>query len=169
MSATETASSGPGASLATAREQAGWSLVQAAERLHLDVAAVRALETGDYALFGAPVYARGHLRRYAELVGVSPDEVERAFNQAHSAGASPDLRRGAGLLQKSALGARTLRPASAAIGAIILVLIALIWWAMHVPGGRLHGMPAAAPPAGAAASAPAPTPDDPGAATHSNP
>jgi cytoskeletal protein RodZ len=152
--------------LASAREQAGLSLVQSAERLHLDVAAVRALETGDYAVFGAPVYARGHLRRYAELVGLSPDEVERAFNQAHSADGSPDLRRGAGLLQKSALGARALRPATAAVGAIILVLIALIWWAMHVPGGKGHGT-AVTPPAGAAASAA--TPDDPGAATHSNP
>src|SRR5262249_25881169 len=79
MDVADKSGAGPGAWLAAAREQAGWSLIQAAERLHLDVAAVKALEAGDYRTFGAPVYARGHLRRYAELVGLSAHDVEQAF------------------------------------------------------------------------------------------
>jgi cytoskeletal protein RodZ len=147
MGAADTTDAGPGAWLAAAREQAGWSLVQAAERLHLDVAAVKALEAGDYRSFGAPVYARGHLRRYAELVGLSPHDVEQAFFKSHARGDAPDLRHGAGLLQKSDAGAGALRPSTAAIGAVIMVVIALIWWAMRVPHGRQ------APPAASATQA----------------
>lgn len=142
MDAADTASAGPGAWLAAAREQAGWSLVQTAERLHLDVAAVKALEAGDYGSFGAPVYARGHLRRYAELVGLPPHEVEQAFFEAHPGGSAPDLRHGAGLLQKSDAGAGALRPMTAAIGAVIMVVIALIWWAMRMPHGHREAPPA---------------------------
>ena len=143
MGAADTAGLEPGAWLAAAREQAGWSLLQTAERLHLDVAAVKALEAGDYRAFGAPVYARGHLRRYAELVGLPPHEIEQAFFASQAAGETPDLRHGARLLQRSGAGA--LRPATAAIGAVILVVIALVWWAMRVPHGRhLPAPPAAA-------------------------
>lgn len=149
MDAADTTGASPGAWLAAAREQAGWSLVQTAERLHLDVAAVKALEAGDYRSFGAAVYARGHLRRYAELVGLSPHDVEQAFFKLHAGGAAPDLRHGAGLLQKSDAGAGALRPGIAAIGAVIMVVIALIWWAMRVP----HGRPAP-PPAAASQSSP---------------
>jgi len=142
MSTADTAGAEPGAWLTAAREQAGWSLVQAAERLHLDVVAVKALEAGDYRSFGAPVYARGHLRRYAELVGLSPHEIEQAFFKSQAAVEAPDLRRRVGLLQKSDAGA--LRPATAAIGAVILVVIALVWWAMRVPHSRQVPTPPAA-------------------------
>ena len=57
---------GIGARLRAAREKRGLTLLQAAERLHLDVRVVEALEAGDFAALGADVYVRGHLRRYAE-------------------------------------------------------------------------------------------------------
>jgi cytoskeleton protein RodZ len=159
------ATTGPGASLAAAREQAGWSLVQTAERLHLDVAAIKALEAGDYRSFGAAVYARGHLRRYAELVGLPPLEVEQAFFNSHPGGVAPDLRQGAGLLKKSDAGAGALRPATAVIGAVILVVIALIWWAMRLP----HGQHASHSGATAEPSAPAAATSTPASATHNSP
>jgi cytoskeleton protein RodZ len=167
MAVAEPANAGPGARLAAAREQAGWSLVQTAERLHLDVVAVKALEAGDYGSFGAPVYARGHLRRYAELVGLPAHEVEQAFHQTQSGSGMPDLRHGAGLLQKSAVGAGALRPGTAAIGAVILVVIALIWWAMRMPHGATPapasatGRPAAHSPATDAPADPVATPRSP--------
>jgi hypothetical protein len=90
-------------------------------------------------------------------VGLSPQEVDQAFFRTRSGGGAPDLRHGAGLLQKSDAGAGALRPATAAIGAVILVIIALIWWAMRMP----HSTPV--PPASAAGrtSANPPAPDAP--------
>jgi cytoskeleton protein RodZ len=124
---------GPGAWLAAAREQAGLSLMQAAEQLHLDVSTVKALEAERFEVLGAAVYARGHLRRYAELLGLPAQEVEKSFLQLHPARSTPDLRHGAGLLRKSDAATRALRPRTAALGALVLVIIGVVLWARRVP------------------------------------
>jgi len=124
---------GPGALLEAAREQAGLSLTQAAEQLHLDVATVRAIEAGRFEVLGAAVYARGHLRRYAELLGLPVTEVEKAFLQQHPARSAPDLRHGAGLLQKGDAGGGAIRPGTAAVGAVLLVVVGIVLWAKRVP------------------------------------
>jgi cytoskeleton protein RodZ len=127
---------GPGLSLTAAREQAGLSLMQAADQLHLDVTAVKALEAGRFEVLGAAVHARGHLRRYAELLGLPVQEVEKSFLQLYPARSAPDLRHGAGLLRKSDAGARALRPRTAALGALALVIIGVVLWALRVPHTR---------------------------------
>ena len=43
--------------------------------MHLDEPKVRALERNDFDVLGAPVFAKGHLRKYAQLVGVSEADV----------------------------------------------------------------------------------------------
>src|SRR5256886_4663050 len=67
---------GTGARLRAAREKAGLSLAQAAESLALDPPTLEALEAEDFAALGADVYVRGHLRRYAELIGESPAQLQ---------------------------------------------------------------------------------------------
>ena len=74
MSAASRAPS-PGARLQRAREALGLSIENAAERLHLSAALVLAMEQDRLALLGPPVYARGHLRNYAALLGVPESEV----------------------------------------------------------------------------------------------
>ena len=59
----------PGARLRAAREARGLSIEDVAERLRLNAALVLAMEEDRLALLGAPVFARGHLRNYAVLVG----------------------------------------------------------------------------------------------------
>ena len=151
---------GPGASLTAAREQAGMSLMQAADQLHLDVTAVKALEAGRFEVLGAAVHARGHLRRYAELLGLPVQEVEKSFLQLYPARSTPDLRHGAGLLRKSDAGARALRPRTAALGALALVIVGVVLWALRVPHTRdAPSRPlASAPTVGAAAADSAATP-----------
>ncbi|HEY6453216.1 MAG TPA: helix-turn-helix transcriptional regulator [Steroidobacteraceae bacterium] len=145
---TESPTAGPGPRLTSAREQAGWSVLQAADRLHLDVAAVKALESGHYEALGAVVYARGHLRRYAELLGLPAEEVEAAYLRARPSARPPDLKRKATPLEHAAPRIGALRPGTAAIGAVVLVMVALVWWAMRVPR-----TPRAAPAAAAHPSA----------------
>lgn len=62
----------PGELLRQAREQRALSVHKAAEELHLDVWIIEALEANRFAALGAPVYAKGHLRKYATLLGVAP-------------------------------------------------------------------------------------------------
>ncbi|HEY7752775.1 MAG TPA: helix-turn-helix domain-containing protein [Steroidobacteraceae bacterium] len=73
MSAGRAAS--PGTRLRAAREALGLSIEDAAERLRLNASLVLAMEEDRLALLGAPVFARGHLRNYAMLLGVPEGEV----------------------------------------------------------------------------------------------
>jgi cytoskeleton protein RodZ len=69
----------PGLVLRGAREARGLSIEEVADRLRLNVALVLAMEEDRLGLLGAPVFARGHLRNYAALVGASEREVMDAF------------------------------------------------------------------------------------------
>lgn len=65
----------PGALLKRERERAALTVRQAAEDLHLDVWILEAIEANRFQALGAPVYARGHLRKYAEHLGVPVEEA----------------------------------------------------------------------------------------------
>jgi cytoskeleton protein RodZ len=69
----------PGALLRSAREAQGLSIEEAADRLRLGEALVLAMEEDRFGLLGAPVFARGHLRSYAALLGAPEQEVMAAF------------------------------------------------------------------------------------------
>jgi len=155
-----------GLRLAEARVRAGWSLLQAADQLHLDIVSVQALEAGDFAVLGAMVYARGHLRRYAELLGLPEVEIAAACARARFPDRDPQLKRGAtGLRRHSGRGLR-LPAASAAVAATLLVLIALVWWAMRMP--HVARSPAAGTAAAASFVAP-PGPQSASAASEPDP
>ena len=83
---------GTGARLRGGRENQGLSLAQAAERLHLDASTLEAMEAEDFAALGADVYVRGHLRRYAELIGESAAQLQELYSNTTST-AQPDLTR----------------------------------------------------------------------------
>ena len=58
-----------GETLRAARESHGLSLDTAAAQLRSDARVVEALEHGRFGELGPPVFARGHLLRYATLLG----------------------------------------------------------------------------------------------------
>jgi cytoskeleton protein RodZ len=66
--------------LRKAREERGLSIEEVADRLRLNEALVLAMEEDRFGLLGAPVFARGHLRNYALLVGASERQVLDAFD-----------------------------------------------------------------------------------------
>jgi len=83
-----------GARLRAARERSGMNVAQAAEKLHCDRSLVEALEAGRFKEIGAPVFARGHLRRYAELVGEPIGELLERWDAAAAGRVMlPDLTR----------------------------------------------------------------------------
>lgn len=83
---------GIGARLRAGREKLGLTVLQAAERLHVDPRILEAIESEDFLSLGAPVYARGHLRHYAELVGEPVAQLMEAFSCVQLE-APPDLTR----------------------------------------------------------------------------
>jgi cytoskeleton protein RodZ len=65
---------GHGERLRLAREAAGLSVAEVAQRLKMPVRVVESLESGDWNRLDAPVFVRGQLRSYARLLGVRIDE-----------------------------------------------------------------------------------------------
>jgi cytoskeleton protein RodZ len=154
---------GPGAQLSAARVQAGLTVAQAAEHLHLDLATLDALENGRFEGMGASVFVRGHLRRYAQLVNLPEAQILTAYDACSGRlAAAPDLR---DVITAAAArsGSRrfNFRPRSAVIAVVVLVPLALIWWALRVPAPASPQQAAAPvaslPPPVAAPPAPAST------------
>ncbi len=85
------AEQGIGARRRAARERAGLTSLQAAAKLHLDPRMIEAQESDDFETLGAPVYVRGHLRRYAELVDAPADELLGQYAAAVAESAPPAL------------------------------------------------------------------------------
>jgi len=82
---------GIGARLQAARQRADLSLVQAAVLLHVDPDVIHALESEHFDELGAPVYVRGHMRHYAELVKESAPELLGLYAANAQVGPPPDL------------------------------------------------------------------------------
>jgi cytoskeleton protein RodZ len=139
---------GTGARLRGAREHQGLTVVQAAERLHVDARTLEALEAEDFAALGADVYVRGHLRRYAELIGESPGELQELYASSTQA-ARPDLTR-IPRSEPANGAARLVLPAL--LGLVGVALVVLLWWVLSMPGEKPQPL-AAAPPSTATTAA----------------
>ena len=90
--ATEPEKEGPvaGERLAEARRKQQISVLEVAKELHLDEHKVSALERNEFDVLGAPVFAKGHLRKYAQLVGVDVDDVfTDYYRMTHTADIPP--------------------------------------------------------------------------------
>jgi cytoskeleton protein RodZ len=158
---------GIGARLRAARERKGQTVLQAAEKLHVDARILEALEADNFEPLGADVYVRGHLRRYAELIGESPAELQELYTNT-SPQTRPDLTR-IPRGERAPESARLMLPALLAV--IGLTFAGLVWWLLTLPGAKPHPLPPPLTPlatpstdAGAAAEALAATAPSPLAA-----
>ena len=148
---------GIGARLRAARERKGLTVLQAAEKLHVDARLLEALERDDFAALGADVYVRGHLRRYAEAVGESPAQLQELYaGNAHAA--RPDLTR----IPHSEPGKPSARLLPSALLLIIgCALAGALWWLITLPGQKAQ--PLAVGPPASASGAPRAAPELPAA------
>lgn len=80
-----------GERLAAARREKQISVDEIAKELHIDDYKVRALERNDFEVLGAPVFAKGHLRKYAQLVGVRIEDVLADYYQLNRSVGMPPL------------------------------------------------------------------------------
>jgi len=80
-----------GERLRAGRERAGLSIAATAEKLHLDIKVIEALEADRFAELGASVYVRGHLRRYADFVGEPGAELVSIYSARDARPPPPDL------------------------------------------------------------------------------
>jgi cytoskeleton protein RodZ len=123
---------GIGARLRAAREARGLTTLQAAEKLHVDARILEALEAENFLALGATVYVRGHLRRYAELVGESPTELQGMYSDgAQTAG--PDLTR---IPHRGPAGHSRRLVALALLVLVAVAIAGVLWWLLTLPAAK---------------------------------
>ncbi len=174
-----------GQRLKAERERRGVSKQKAADEMHLDSWVIDALEAGDYQRIGPPVYAKGHLKRYATILGLPTAEVVSGYDTKPAAPASAALQPSSVRMHFTAEDSAG-RPWNkiAAFAAIALAVGGIMWWrpwhqrsAISTPAAT--GVPASAstpsgvssgaqdsmepPPATAVAAAASPRPAAPAA------
>ena len=114
----------PGQVLKMERELRGLSVSQAAEELNLDRWIVEAIEADRFLALGAPVYARGHLRKYAVLLGVSPELIVDRYDALSGTPEAPVVT----TTTTAHLPRRSRKIYILPAVLLVLVLLAGIWW-----------------------------------------
>lgn len=115
--------SGIGSRLRSARERSGLTVERAAQKLHLDPAILQALEAEDFDSLGAPIYIKGYLGRYAELVGESAESLQQMLSSTVIP--PPDLTR---IPRARARESRLVGPIAIVIAVATLVVVSSLWW-----------------------------------------
>lgn len=69
----------PGAMLRAARVRKSLTLADVCKELGLTQSLLRALENDNYKTLRAPVYVRGYIRRYCDVLGIGKEEVLRCY------------------------------------------------------------------------------------------
>lgn len=117
-------SAGPlaGERLAAARRAQHITVLEVAKELHLDEPKVRALEQNNFEVLGAPVFAKGHLRKYAMLVGVDNDDVLQDYYKLNRAAGMPPV---VGKVRKPI---RKMSPGRWIAAFVVLLVAATAYW-----------------------------------------
>lgn len=140
---------GLGERLRSARKAKALSVEQVSEVLRLEEPLVTAIEEERFEALGAPVFVRGHLRRYAQLVGLPVESVLDAYRAA-----APES------IEPPALIRRRIEPAIEGVGSWVLWLagaVLLIVMVFFLVDGE--EAPQSSLPAAPALPTPVPLPD----------
>lgn len=152
-----------GLRLARARHRLRLSVDDLADRSRIRPHVIEAMEVDDFSACGGDVYARGHLRAIASILGIDGDELVAAFDERYATGPVPARK----VFEAELAGpGRSLRLAaggprwSLLIG-VVLVLV-LLWGLARllVPGADGDGSRDRGPDATPSASFDAPTAAD---------
>jgi cytoskeleton protein RodZ len=151
----------PGSTLKAERERRGLSAQKAADEMHLDRWVIDALETDDYQRIGPTVYAKGHLKKYAALLGLPAAEIlagfeSRAPSQSEAPAAGPSMLLST---RDDSPSSRRLSLMQIGAGAAIALALGLLWWRPWHPHAKV---PSAAPPAASVQGVPADKPIESG-------
>jgi len=154
----------PGAILAAERERQGLSRADVAQRLHMSVAQVEALEIGDYERLPRGPFLRGFARNYARALGLDAEAVVGLLAASAPQESAPRIVVPTQNIRFDPLGARLSSPYVKAAGiaavAIVLGFAAMYWWLFVRPQEKVTIVPARKPAATAPAM-PAPGPAAP--------
>ena len=163
----------PGAILAAERERQGLAPADIAQRLHMSVWQVEALEAGEYERLPRGTFLRGFVRNYAKLVAVPCDDLLARLAEATPRQPAPRIVVPSQNIRFDPISDRMSNPYVKAAGLSALVIVlgfaAMYWWVFvrsasqpvvarkSVETAPAPAVAAVSPKAIAAAPEPAPT------------
>jgi len=121
-----------GETLRAAREGRGIPLETAAVQLRCDLRVIEALESGRFDELGPPVFARGHLLRYAALLGEPGEAMVEEWSQIAAGGAGAELMRG--LHGPRGRDLRAVRKRLVTAAALLSLVAIAVWGLQNLPG-----------------------------------
>jgi cytoskeleton protein RodZ len=127
-----------GERLAAARHELQISVLEIAKELHLDEPKVKALERNEFDALGAPVFAKGHLKKYADLVDVDVDDILADYYELNRLADMPPV------VSTRPRPRQELSPGPW-IGVIVVVVLAATayWWFTRPPAPSQDAVPVA--------------------------
>ena len=118
-----------GERLSRARQDLDLSLEKAAASLKVDVAVLNNLETENFDALGAPVFVRGHLRKYARMLNLPEQELLDVY-QAKAGDKHADLS--SPILRETVTMSRRGRRWNFGLIFLVVMLVAVqgaaVWW-----------------------------------------
>ena len=125
-------SSGPGAYLRKAREDANLTVEKVATALLLHTAIVEALEADEYDRLPAPTFVRGYLRGYARVLGLPSRPVLEMYDRQgfEPPALAPEVTES----KQAHTSDAVVRLATYAVAAVLVLLVGL-WWNSQEDGG----------------------------------
>jgi cytoskeleton protein RodZ len=111
-----------GERLAEARREQQISVHEIAKELHLDEPKVRALERNEFDVLGAPVFAKGHLKTYAQLVHVDvADVMSDYYHLTRSTTVLP-------VIPTRPRARHELSPGPWIVALVVVIVVASVYW-----------------------------------------
>ena len=114
-----------GAILRSAREAAGYSIADVAERMRLSRHHIENLEAERFDLFPVPVFLRGYLTSYARLVGVDAEPLLEAYDRR---GFGPPRLHSQDTDRTTPRGSEFTVTVTTLVVIAVLIVLSVLWW-----------------------------------------
>jgi cytoskeletal protein RodZ len=132
-----------GQKLERARTDAGLTVEEVSEQTRVRVPIVNAIEQDDFSRSGGDVYARGHVRSLARVVGLDADALVAQFDEDH--GGRPEPTPAAPLFEAERIRPEPRRPNwNAVMVAAIVAVLGILGFMFFNGGDGSGGNPSAA-------------------------
>ncbi len=118
---------GPGERLQAARIQQGLSLDDVADRMHLSLSILKAIEDNNFEEITAPIFVKGYLRAYARIVSLNEDEMILQYLDFYSE-EDPPISSTSNILPELSIGDARIKWTTYLVILVIGVLLVAWWW-----------------------------------------
>ena len=115
-----------GETLTRARESTGLSVEDLSSQTRIRAGLIRQIESDDFSGCGGAVYARGHLRSLAKVIGLDPQQLVADFDRSHADEPAPALVPVPAVDPHEAARAERKQPNWAAAMAVALIVICVL-------------------------------------------